>query len=266
MRALRTLIVDDEPLALRRLATSLRGIEDIQVIGSTTSARRALTLIGELKPDLVLLDVTMPGLDGFNLLEQLPDADRPAIVFVTAHAGYAAKAFEVEAVDYLLKPVSHDRLRGAIRRALYWLGREEESFARRSDMQAMPALDAAGEDSLWVHRHQAFDRVAIDDIVWIEAQGDYVRIHTRNGGGMARATLYELEGLLNSQHFIRIHRSAICRRSAIVRVQRKATGAVTATLVNGDEAPVGRTYSGGLRTFLDRIRADENRSRRSRSD
>ena len=103
--------------------------------------------------------------------------------------------------------------------------------------------------------------------MWIEAQGDYVQIHSRNGGGMARTTLYELEGLLNPLHFIRIHRSAICRRSAIVRVQRKATGAVTATLANGDEAPVGRTYSGGLRTFLDRIRTDErDRPGPSRSD
>ncbi len=114
------------------------------------------------------------------------------------------------------------------------------------------------EDSLWVHRHQAFDRVAIDDILWFEAQGDYVRIHARTGGGMARTTLSELEAMLDPGQFIRIHRSAICRRSAIVRVRRKATGAVTATLVNGDEAPVGRTYSGGLRTFLGRIQGDED--------
>lgn len=149
MRVLRTLLVDDESLALRRLAASLRGIGDVQVIESTTSARRALQLIGELKPDLVLLDITMPGLDGFHLLERLAGTDRPAIIFVTAHAEYAVRAFEIEAVDYLLKPVSRDRLRGAIRRALHWLGHEEESLARRNDRQAIPASDTVSEDSLW---------------------------------------------------------------------------------------------------------------------
>lgn len=231
-------------------------MNEVLLLESTTSARRAVELIGELKPDLVLLDITMPGLDGFSLLDRLPAADRPAIVFVTAHAGFAARAFEVEAVDYLLKPVPRDRLRGAIRRAQRWLDRKEGGS---TGMEAPPVADAPGEDSLWVHRHQAFERVAICDVVWIEAQGDYVRIHARNGGGMVRATLSELEEMLNPDHFIRIHRSAICRTSAIARVQRKATGAVTATLVNGDEAPVGRTYSGGLRTFLDRTQAREKR-------
>ena len=208
----------------------------------------------------------MPRLDGFSVLARLSTLDRPAIVFVTAHAGFAAKAFEVEAVDYLLKPVSRDRLRDAIRRARLWLDREG-GLTRHYDTAAMMASSASGEDSLWVHRHQTFDRVAIDDIVWIEAQGDYVQIHTRDGGGMARTTLHELERVLNPSNFIRIHRSAICRKSAIVRVQRKATGAVTATLVNGDEAPVGRTYSGGLRSFLDLIRGDEkDRSRPPRSN
>jgi len=250
MRPLRTLLIDDEPLALRRLAATLSDLDGVDLLETTTSARRGVDLIRHLKPDVALLDITMPSLDGFDVLENLSPEERPAVIFVTAHASFAVKAFEVEAIDYLLKPVSRDRLRRAMTRARRWLARGSVAPSASTDRIETP--DTPFGDSLWVHRHQIFDRVTMEDIMWIEAQGDYVRVHAPNGG-MARMTLTELELILDPNHFIRVHRSAICRRSAIVRVRRKATGAVVATLVNGDEVPVGRTYSGGLRTFLNRI-------------
>ena len=243
---LRALLVDDEPLASRRLSAALHLVEGVEVIGSTTSARRGVEMIARMRPDLVFLDIAMPGLDGFEVLNLL-GAERPAIVFVTAYDTHAVAAFGVDAVDYLLKPVAPDRLEAAIARVRYWLR------ARDAGLEAMPA--AIGEDSLWAHRHQEFVRVPIEQIAWLEAEGDYVRIHAANGGGLLRTTLGALEAKLDPETFMRVHRSAICRRSAVTGLRRKATGALEVSLASGDWVPVGRSYSNGLRALLRRMRA-----------
>lgn len=247
MTPLRALLVDDEPLASRRLSAALRTVEGVEAIGSTTSARRAVEMIARMRPDLVFLDIAMPGLDGFEVIAQLPGTDRPAIVFVTAYDAHAVAAFGVDAVDYLLKPVAPDRLEAAVARVRYWLR------ARDAGAVAMPA--AIGEDSLWAHRHQEFVRVPIEQVVWLEAQGDYVRIHAGNGGGLLRTTLGALEAKLDPETFVRVHRSAICRRSSVTGLRRKATGALEISLASGDWVPVGRSYSNGLRALLRRMRA-----------
>lgn len=244
---LRALLVDDEPLASRRLSAALRTVEGVEVIGSTTSARRGVEMIARMRPDLVFLDIAMPGLDGFEVIAQLAEGDRPAIVFVTAYDAHAVAAFGVDAVDYLLKPVAPDRLEAAIARVRYWLRARDAG-----DAGPMPA--AIGEDSLWAHRHQEFVRVPIEQIVWLEAEGDYVRIHAGNGGGLLRTTLGALEAKLDPETFMRVHRSAICRRSAITGLRRKATGALEMSLASGDWVPVGRSYSNGLRALLRRMR------------
>ena len=244
---LRTLLVDDEPLASRRLSAALRTVEGVEVIGSTTSATRGVEMIARMRPDLVFLDIAMPGLDGFEVLALL-GAERPAIVFVTAYDAHAVAAFGVDAVDYLLKPVAPDRLEAAVARVRYWLRARDAGGDA-----AMPAT--IGEDSLWAHRHQEFVRVPIEQIVWLEAEGDYVRIHAGNGGGLLRTTLGALEAKLDPETFIRVHRSAICRRSAVTGLRRKATGALEISLATGDWVPVGRSYSNGLRALLRRMRA-----------
>lgn len=258
MTSLRALLVDDEPLALRRLAVSLSGIGGVDVIESTTSARQAVGLIGSLRPDLVFLDIAMPGLDGFELVERLPPDNMPAIVFVTAYDRHAVHAFAADAVDYLLKPVAPDRLKAALERARIWLagrsGRGDVPARRRDGTP----LTLSGEDSLWAQRRHELVRVPLDRIAWIEAQGDYVRIHADNGGGLLRTTLSALEASLDPYHFIRVHRSAICRRNAITGLRRKATGALAVSLANGDRAPVGRTYSRGLKALLERMRAEQD--------
>lgn len=252
MTPLRALLVDDEPLALRRLSVALAEIAGVEVIETTTSARTAPDLIQRLQPDIVFLDIAMPGLDGFEVIRQLPGSPRPAIVFVTAYATHAVQAFDIDAVDYLLKPVAPDRLATAVERARAWIA-GREGLARDVAAADRALLTLAGEDSLWTHRHQEFVRVPIDQIAWLEAEGDYVRIHADNGGGLVRTTLSALEARLDPDHFIRVHRSAICRRSAITGLRRKATGALSVSLANGDRAPVGRTYSSGLRALLKRI-------------
>jgi len=252
MTMLQTLLVDDEPLASRRLATTLRTIEGVEVIGSTTSARRAVDMIGRLRPDLVFLDIAMPALDGFEVIGRLAETAQPAIVFVTAYDTHAVAAFAADAVDYLLKPVAPDRLRAAIDKARYWLQ------ARRTPMieRQRPHV---GEDSLWVHRHQEFARVPIEQIIWLQAQGDYVRIHGENGGGLLRSPLSALEAKLDPDLFVRVHRSAICRRSAVTGLRRRVTGALEMSLTTGEWIPVGRSYSNGLRALLRRLRIDATR-------
>ena len=239
METLRALLVDDEPLAISRLSRSLERIPGVEVIGSTTSARQAVALIDSEAPDLLFLDISMPGLTGFELVERIgPDA-HPAIVFVTAHGAHAVQAFDVAAADYLMKPVAQPRLEKAVERARLWLR------ARAATASARPATDA-----LWVHRHREFVRVPVAEIDWIEGHGDYARIHGPHMVGLARTTLTALEDKLDPRQFIRVHRSAICRKAAIVSLKRRATGAMVVLLANGDEAPVGRSYVSGLRSLL----------------
>ncbi len=252
-RMLSALLVDDEPLALRRLDRAIAAIGGVEIVGATTSARQAVQMIDALAPDVVFLDIAMPGLDGFQVAERAGAGKGPAIVFVTAYDQHAVRAFDVDAVDYLLKPVAPDRLRMAIARVRSWIA------GRTSGAVARPVAgddDRLGADgSLWVHRHQEFVRVRIEDIVWIEAEGDYVRLHARGGGGLMRATLSGLEAQLDPAIFVRIHRSVICRIGAISGLRRKPTGALAVRLSNGDEAPVGRSYNSGLRALLKRMQA-----------
>ena len=238
MQVLRALLVDDESLAISRLSRSLARIPGVEVIGSTTSSREAVDLIASETPDLLFLDISMPGLTGFDVVERIPPDWHPAIIFVTAYDVHAVHAFEVAAADYLMKPFAQARLEEAVERARLWL------LAR----QAPPAAKG-GIEALWVHRHREFVRVPVAEIDWIEGHGDYARIHGPHFTGLARTTLGALEDQLDPRQFIRVHRSAICRRAAIVSLRRRPTGAMTVLLANGGEAPVGRTFVAGLRAL-----------------
>jgi two-component system response regulator AlgR len=239
MPTLRALLVDDELLAIGRLSRSLARIPGVEVIGSTTSAREAIDLIGREAPDILFLDIAMPGLTGFEVIERLgPDA-HPAIVFVTAYSAHAVQAFDVAAADYLMKPFAQARLEEAVERSRLWL-----------QARSAPVPARAGIEALWVHRHREFVRVLVEEIDWIEGHGDYARIHGPQMNGLARTTLTALEEKLDPARFIRVHRSAICRKAAIVSLKRRATGAMAVLLANGDQAPVGRSYVPGLRSLL----------------
>jgi two-component system response regulator AlgR len=239
MRSLRALLVDDETLAINRLARALERVPGVAVIGSTTSARQAVALIGSEAPDLLFLDIAMPGLTGFEVIERIAPEARPAIIFVTAYDSHAVRAFDVAAADYLMKPFAQPRLEKAVERGRLWL-----------QARAASAPPRTGADALWVHRHREYVRVPVAEIDWIEGHGDYARIHGPHMVGLARTTLTALEEKLDPRQFIRVHRSAICRKAAIVSLRRRATGAMAVLLANGDEAPVGRTFIAGLRSLL----------------
>lgn len=257
MKQLRALLVDDEPLALRRLALTLGKFEDVAIVDSTTSARRAVDLIENLRPDIIFLDIAMPGLSGFDVIDRIPADRQPAVVFATAFGDHAVQAFGVDAVDYLLKPVAPDRIRQAVDRARMWLAARNiaHPVEPETDRPDGRASDPVGEQSLWAHRHQEFVRIPLEQIVWIEAERDYVRIHAKEGGGLMRTTLTALHAALDPGCFIRVHRSAICRRSAITGLQRKPTGALRLSLSNGDWAPVGRSYGHSLKALLKQMQA-----------
>jgi DNA-binding LytR/AlgR family response regulator len=218
MSVLRLLLVDDEPLALRRLATTLRAF-DVEIVGSTTSARQAVRLTMELQPD---------------------------VLFLAAHQDFAVRAFDVEAVDYLLKPVAPDRIEQSLARSRQWLSGRETN-----DGGHAPSAEPGGNPaSLWSSHYREMRRIDLDAVEWFEADGDYVRVHMPSGVQLIRTTLSYLESRLDQTVFIRVHRSAICRRAMIVCIRRKPTGAMAADLASGDEAPVGRKFGGGLRAIV----------------
>jgi DNA-binding LytR/AlgR family response regulator len=239
MKTLRALLVDDETLAIKRLSRALERIPGVEVIGSTTSARQAVELIAGEPPDLLFLDIAMPGLSGFEVVERIAPDAHPAIIFVTAFDSHAVHAFDVAAADYLMKPFAQPRLEQAVERGRLWL-----------QARAVPAPARPATDALWVHRHREYVRVPVAEIDWIEGHGDYARIHGPHMVGLARITLTALEEKLDPRQFIRVHRSAICRKAAIVSLKRRATGAMAVLLANGDEAPVGLTFVAGLRSLL----------------
>lgn len=242
MTRLRAILIDDEALALRRLTHTLAPFGDVEVVASGSSARQARALLAEHRPDVLFLDIAMPGMSGLDLAGQMLGTDGPAVIFVTAFGGYAAAAFGVDAVDYLLKPVAPERLAAAIERARIWIS------GRAGRAAAMPR-----EDSIWAYRHREYVRIRIADIAWVEADGDYVRLHAEEGTGLVRATLSAIEARLADHGFIRVHRSALCRRDAVTGLLRKPSGALTVRLADGSEIPAGRKYAGGLRALTARI-------------
>ena len=234
-QALRTLIVDDEPLAVERMQVLCAELPQLAVIGTATDGEAALRLADKLKPELLLLDMTMPGIDGLGVARQLarrPDA--PAVIFVTAHEDFAVEAFDLEAVDYVLKPVAADRLERAIERAV----------TRRE-----PARREAGEwlTEFWVPYRSELLRIPADQVERIDAERDYVRLHVGGAEGQARSylllqTIAGLEGRLDPARFIRIHRSMILRRDRIRGLRHEGLGVWAAELDNGQALRIGRTY------------------------
>jgi two-component system LytT family response regulator len=240
---LRTLLVDDEPLALDRLQVFFRDIAGAEVIGTARDGREAAEKIAALKPDLAILDIQMPEQNGLRVAATLGDGeDRPEIVFVTAFEQYAPDAFEVEAADYLLKPVRFDRLWQAVERA-----------RRRKYLRAMAgraeALDqseapqSSHDDGIWVPTRSGAVFVPIESIDWIEAQRDYVMLHTATRSHIVRLSMRALEEKLDPGQLVRVHRSAFARPSNVVEVQRMGKTINALVLRDGAIVQVGPNYS-----------------------
>ena len=251
----RALIVDDEPLARRRLQRALSQIQDVALVGEAGNIRDAEAMIASTAPNLLLLDIQMPNGTGFDLIDRLSEPV-PAVIFVTAFDDYAVPAFEARAIDYVLKPVDFARIAEAVERARQAL-RAQEQEQRLTELQEIVAtlraeLARRDEKSLafWVNSRGQTHRVAASEIVWIEAERDYARIHTEDRSWLYHESLSSLAGRLDPNNFIRVHRSAIIRRDRITAFQRGAFASLTAVLDNGAHVRVGRTYERGIRSEL----------------
>ena len=230
---MRVLIVDDEPLAIARLRRLCTGIDGVEVIGAASNGAMALEQIGALVPDIVLLDVTMPEVDGIAVARAVRRAaKRPSIVFVTAHDNFAVLAFEVAATDYLLKPVQPERL--------------EEALRRIPSNGPEPGTD---NPEIWVSHHSGLVRLERDAINLVEAERDYVRLHVGTRSYLLRSTIGEIEERLGSDAFTRVHRSFVVPRRLIRCLRRDAGGSWSVGLLDGRLVPAGRTFLPRLAAF-----------------
>jgi two-component system LytT family response regulator len=241
---LRVVLVDDEALARARLRRLLAGEEDVEIVGEASSAAEARRLVASERPDLLFLDVQMPGEDGFELLQSLPAAGAPAVVFVTAFDQHALRAFEVHALDYLLKPFDRERLRLALERA-------REALERRvpgplDEQLRLMLQELRGEQphlSRFVIRSVGrIVFVAAADVDWIEAAGNYVRLHIGKESHLLRETMSSLETRLDPRLFARIHRSTIVNIERIRELHHIFHGDYSVLLRDGTRLTLSRGY------------------------
>jgi two-component system LytT family response regulator len=233
---MRVVIVDDEPVARLGIRKALASETSVEIVGECATGRQALRMLRELTPDLVFLDVQIPGLDGFDVLEQLgTPANPPVVIFVTAFEHYALDAFGVQAVDYLVKPWRQERFQQALERARLWLA------ARANPKQAGEGI------RLTVRTPQGIRTVALMEIDRIEAADNYVSLHTSTGVHLLRATIDGMQERLSQHGFLRIHRSRIVKLERVERLRPLAHGEFEVVLNNGVSVRSGRAYREAIR-------------------
>jgi two-component system, LytTR family, response regulator len=252
---MRVLIVDDEPLARRRLAQLLAECPDVEIAGAADGGREALELVELLRPDVLLLDIEMPGVDGFAVLKALPLDSAPAIIFVTAFQDHAVKAFELRATDFVVKPVNRDRLARALEQARSDLDARRAGKRLAFLQSRLAELESralsASEPGLWVQIGRDKRRLALADIRWLQAERDYVRVHMTGHTHLVNAMLGEIEKALDENVFLRIHRSMIVRKDKVRAILRGRFSTPVLELDDGQRLPVGRKYRDAVQRAFD---------------
>jgi two-component system, LytTR family, response regulator len=259
---MRALIVDDERLARRGVVLRLRKFRDIEIVGECADGLSAVEKILELSPDLVFLDIQMPGMDGFEVLRALPRENLPSVIFLTAWEQHALRAFEVHAVDYLLKPVDDERFAAAVEHArrlgdsaaklrtteriLQMLGRDQEKYLSRFIVRTGSRIHV----------------VHADDTDWIAAAGDYTELHVHGRTHLLRETMNSLEQKLDPARFLRIHRSRIVRTGCIEELSAIDNREYLVRLTDGSQHRSSRTYADKLDQWLTAGRPQPNHSQR----
>lgn len=247
---IRTLIVDDEPLARRGVRVCLAGAKDIEIIGESASGEEAVSQILQLAPDLVFLDVQMPGIDGFGVLTRVPREQWPLAIFLTAHEQHALRAFDAHALDYLLKPVDDDRFALALDRARQRI-RERNAGEVLTRMGALlqthvgppQAAPTAYLERFAVKSGTRTVFVPVEEVRWISAEGDYAGLHVSAGRvHLIRATLNDLERKLDPAMFARVHRSSIVSKGQVREVQTLSSRDYLLRLGEGHELRMSRNY------------------------
>jgi two-component system, LytTR family, response regulator len=250
---IRAVTVDDEPLARDAIRLRLQDEPDIELVGEAATGREAVALIGEALPDLLFLDVQMPGMDGFEVLDRVASTWLPIVVFVTAHDRFALKAFETHALDYLLKPFTRDRFRAALQRARAAFENAADPPAHRGivslldDRSRSPADQAQGYLVRFaVKQHRGMRLVRVRDIDYIEACGNYAEIHAAGRTHLVRMTMQELEQRLDPAMFVRTQRSTIVQIDRIRDIVSANHGDFDLSLNDGTVLRLSRNYRGRL--------------------
>ena len=264
---LKALIVDDEELARRGLHIRLQKFDDVEICGECRNGREAIDAVREKSPDIVFLDVQMPGIDGFEVLRRLSGSDMPTVIFVTAYDEFALKAFEANALDYLLKPINDDRLAAAIERARQArddkLAGEHRSkllklvcelTGREVTLEGAISEAAAARarfpDRLCIRDSGETTNVNVESIDWIDAAGDYMCVHAEGDTHVLRGTMKRLEELLDPDKFVRIHRSTIVNRLRVRSLRPHRNGEYFLTLDNSRELKLSRKYKSNVERLV----------------
>ena len=241
---LRVLVVDDEPLAVERLQLLLARCDGVTVVGTANEGEAALRIAEAVAPDLVLLDIAMPGMDGIDVARALSQSSvSPIVIFATAFDNFAVAAFDIAAVDYLMKPVQLDRLQRALDRA-----RRQRDAASAGDVGTASAY----VEEFWVPDHSGLVRIAARDIERVTAERDYMRLHVGRRSWLIHRTIAKLEEDLDPALFIRVHRSVILRRDTIAGLYRDDGGHWVARLSDGGEQRIGRSYGDDVKRLAGR--------------
>jgi two-component system, LytTR family, response regulator len=250
----RVIIVDDEELARRGIRTRLQRSGDVEIVAECSNGREAIEAIRRASPDLVFLDVQMPGKTGFDVVEAIGWDAFPHVIFVTAHDRYALRAFEVNALDYLLKPIDDERFDIAFQRARESLARDRDSdFGRRLAAvigDAKPGKSDGRTDRLVVRSGGRVVFVKISEIDWVEATGDYVTLHVGNKSWLLRETITAMERKLEPNGFTRIHRSTLVNLERVGEMRALDNGEYRVLLRDGTELKASRTYRNALQRLI----------------
>tara|TARA_B110000858_G_scaffold123333_1_gene140631 strand:- start:18756 stop:19574 length:819 start_codon:yes stop_codon:yes gene_type:complete len=264
---LKAIIVDDEELARQGLEMRLSNFENVEIVKSCTNAKEALKAIAELEPDLVFLDIQMPGKTGIEMIREIQSDILPMIIFVTAYDSFAVEAFEIHAIDYLLKPVEHERLLEAVDKACQHksqvgdAGEKQRllnllvSLTGKSQTAIGEMLDAEDQstehaDRLAIKDGSSITFVPIKDIDWIDAAGDYMCVHVAGATHIMRTTMKELESKLDPSIFQRVHRSTIVNLRRVEKVSSHINGEFHLTLSDGSFLKMSRSYKEKVKHFF----------------
>jgi two-component system LytT family response regulator len=251
MTRLRSVIVDDEDLARERLRSLLTEYGDIEIVGEYSSGANALREMSKNLPDLLFLDVEMPGMDGFSLLQAIPDDQCPSVIFVTAYNEHAIRAFEVDALDYLLKPFSKERFQRTVDRARARYAGDRDLQYRTQLSRAIKRMQQfSGSARLPIKTESGTSFIAVNDVEWAQAEGNYIRVHAGSVSARLRDTVESFQERLPPDRFIRIHRSIIVNLNRIIRIEPWTHGEFVVVLADGTKLKSGRAYSENLHPLL----------------
>ncbi len=265
---IRTILVDDEPLAIQGLQLRLQRHDDVEIIDTCLNGREAIRSIKTHKPDLVFLDIQMPGFDGFSVIQGLMEVEPPLFVFVTAYSDHAIRAFEAQATDYLMKPVEEERLADTLdrvrqrlseRKGVEEAGRLKEALAEHAPEAAEAIVDGAADEGPAANRYEKLInikdrgqifRVDVDSIERIDAAGDYMCIYTGDNTLILRETMKFLEKRLDPRRFQRVHRSTIVNLDLVRQVKPHTNGECFLVLESGAQVKVSRSYKDVVARFV----------------